>query len=1348
MSTRAGEVDVEVVVHDPAATVADLAAALPGNALRTADGLVVDGRPRSGSAGLAEIALRPGGAVGAVATPDRPTEPDPVVELLVIGGLAAGERHPLPAGTASVGRDPGCDLVLRARTASRRHLTVAVTPTGTVRVVDEGSASGTWVDGGRVEDADLGPADGVIAAGAVLLRLRRPSRPVPAILGRAGSDGRLAFHRPPRPSLPPAAAPVTPPSSEPPPSGPPRFGWAAALVPLAGGLVLAWLVDPRLALFTLLGPAVLVGQWVEERRRHRRAGTASRRTEHEQLVAFARDLEAAGAAEAHRRRATHPDPATLGEEIEAWGAGLWASRTGDPDFALVLVGSAPAQRWEPATTRVGEGVAAGAVAESRLPPACPALLALGPGRHLGVAGPRDACLAVARWVVLQLAARHGPADLRLAVACAQGREADWAWAPFLPHTTAPGSPGRRLLAAGGEQADDVAGLVGQANAVHVVAVVDGQDEVGPSSAAMAGGGWSTLTIAPSRRALPSRCTSVLELDGPDGWGHLADGGQPEPLLVTGVSAATARRWARRLAGLADPEADDDDTSVPTSVRLLDLLDAGDLDETQVGRRWAASGPGLVVPIGCAAGGDGPETVHLDLMADGPHALVAGTTGAGKSELLRSVVAALAATYPPDRLALLLVDFKGGAAFAEASGLPHVVGVVTDLGPDEAARALRSLEAELRRRERVLADLGLRDLAAHPGHAGGPVPAGVEPLPRVVVVIDELAALVAELPSFLDDLVQLAARGRSLGLHLVLGTQRPGGVVSASVRANCTLRCCLRVPDESDAIDVVGSVAPARIDRRRPGRAFLRRGAGDLVEVQVALVGGGRGPGGPPVSAVPATFGPEPAAPELPSSADESDLAALVEACGAAADRAGLCRPRALWLPPLPALVDGSTLPAVGDDVVLGLIDDPDHQRRLPLTWSPARGPLVAVGSGASPATALRAAAQALAARHDSAHLHVYGLDLAGQSLEPLEDLPHLGALIRPGDDERLRRLLQRLSDELAARQATATATADRPLILVLIDGVAGLRAALDDRAGLAAFEALGRVVADGAALGMLVAVAADRSASLPAAWSAAASRRLAFRCGDPFDLLSLGADRLDQSRWPEGRCLDLTSGLVAQVATGPWPSPISEGERPPPVRALPAEAELDPLLAAHPARAGGDGLELPLGVDGRDLGVAVVRLRPGQPFFVCGPPGSGRTTALATLRRAAEAAGCPVAEAGAGLAERLGGPPTAAPLVVVVDDADRVDDLDGALAQLATGRHATAHVLAALPADAGRAAFGHWTGELRRVGAGLVLRPRSDLDGDVLGIALLPTWPMSLARPGRGVLAVGGQAVPVQVAGS
>ena len=1367
LRTGHAEVDVEVVVHDPAATVADLAAALAPTAPGGAAHLEIAGRPHPGSTPLASCGLQPGaeialGRSGATPVPAAtPAGETPPAEVRVVGGLAAGGRHRLASGRSVLGRDPACEVVLGGRTTSRRHATVDVEADGTIRLADAGSTSATWVDGRRIDEPARLDPEASAALGSVVVQVGAPRRPEPAILGRPGPDGRRPLHRPPPPVPLPPAAPVTPPAVEPSRAEAPRFGWAAALVPLVGGLVLARLVDPRLALFTLLGPAVLVGQWIEERRRHRRARRSNRAAAVSGLACFAADLEVAGAAEARRRHTTAPDPAAVGGEVEVLGAALWTRRSGHPAFAVAAVGAAPRLRWDPATTRAAEGPAATRLADARLPHGCPALVPLSPGHHLGVAGPRDAALAVARWVLVQLAAHHGPSDLRLGVVCAPGREADWGWVAFLPHVTTTGSSGRRLLGVGPVETVDVAALAA-ADPSHVVLVVDTEGWSEPGAApARADTGASTLVIGSSRRALASRCTSVLELDGPDGWGQVAtaDAG-PQPLLATGITAATARRWALALAGVADPDVLDGQAPVPASVRLLDLLGLHDVTPAGVRRRWDdTSGGGFAIPIGCTGGPDGPEAVAIDLVTDGPHALVAGTTGAGKSELLRSLVAGLAASSPPDRLALLLVDYKGGAAFAEAARLPHVLGVVTDLGADDAARALRSLEAELRRREQVLSQLGLRDIAAHPDHRGGRPPPGTEPLPRIVVVVDELAALVTELPSFLDGLVQLAARGRSLGLHLVLGTQRPGGVVSAAVRANCALRCCLRVPDEADAVDVVGSVAPAHLDRTQPGRAFIRRGARDLVEVQVGLVGARRAAATPPVTVAPATFGPAPPEPVPPSGGTDSDLAGLVIACRAAAEEAGAAPPRPLWLPPLPARLAGATLVdgggGGGGDVVLGLVDDPDRQRRLPLAWRPTDGPLLAIGSGSSPATALRAAVRSLAARLGPGELHVYGFDLAAQALAPLADLPHTGAIVRTGEHERLHRLIGLLADELAARQAGAASTAGapppRPLVLVLVDGVAALRTALDGTGGVAALDALERVVADGAALGMAVAAAADRPASVPAAWSAAASRRLVFRCGDPLDLLAVGAGRVDQSRWPEGRCVELGSGLVAQVATERWPAAReagAEGAGPAPIGTLAARVPLADVLTSGRPAAGPAGLHLPIGRDGRDLGVAAARLRPGQPFVVCGRPGTGRSTTLAVLRGAAEAAGCVVVRAGPDLARQLatgagGGLP---PLVVVADDADRLDDPDGALAALAAGRHPSAHLLTAVPPDTLRSAFGHWTSELRRAGCGLVLRPRSDLDADVLGIPLLPRWPVPLTVPGRGVLVVEGEAIPVQVA--
>src|SRR5690606_31738287 len=207
---------------------------------------------------------------------------------------------------------------------------------------------------------------------------------------------------------------------------------------------------------------------------------------------------------------------------------------------------------------------------------------------------------------------------------------------------------------------------------------------------------------------------------------------------------------------------------------------------------------------------------------------AGTTGSGKSELLRTLVVSLALHHPPDRLTFLLVDYKGGAAFRGISELPHVVGLVTDLGPAEARRALVSLRAEVRRRERVVASAGVTDMVDVPGPDASPA---------LLVAVDEFATLAAELPDLRDGLLDVAQRGRSLGVHLLLATQRAGGVVTDAIRANLSLRLALRVADEEDSRDVIDGVDAAHLPAEHPGRAVLRLGPGRRSTLQVASTTG-------------------------------------------------------------------------------------------------------------------------------------------------------------------------------------------------------------------------------------------------------------------------------------------------------------------------------------------------------------------------------------------------------------------------------------------------------------------------------------------------------------------------------
>ncbi|WP_413316438.1 FtsK/SpoIIIE domain-containing protein [Agrococcus sp. 1P02AA] len=329
-------------------------------------------------------------------------------------------------------------------------------------------------------------------------------------------------------------------------------------------------------------------------------------------------------------------------------------------------------------------------------------------------------------------------------------------------------------------------------------------------------------------------------------------------------------------------------------------------------------------------------VELDLVRDGPHAVVGGTTGSGKSELLIAWVAAIAAGRSTAEVSFLLVDFKGGASFAPLLELAHCVGVMTDLDQAGALRAIESLRAELRRREQLLAAQGARSIEEARGVA------------RLVIVVDEFAAMLHELPDLHRLFVDLAARGRSLGVHLVLCTQRPAEAVRDSLLANCGIRISLRVTDEHDAVAVTGSTAPASIPLEARGRCVVRVSGGATRMVQAAiaspehlarLVAG--------AAAQPRAPRPwrEPLPDSLPLTAVGLEARPEVEPRSPAEVEPGAARAAHVDAAP-----DGG---ARGARVRLGLLDLPAQQRIAPVVWRPARdGPLLAVGGAVSGRTSL------------------------------------------------------------------------------------------------------------------------------------------------------------------------------------------------------------------------------------------------------------------------------------------------------------------------------------------------------------------------------------------------------------
>ncbi|WP_460979982.1 FtsK/SpoIIIE domain-containing protein, partial [Pseudactinotalea suaedae] len=839
-----------------------------------------------------------------------------------------------------------------------------------------------------------------------------------------------------------------------------------------------------------------------------------------------------------------------------------------------------------------------------------------PGQGLALVGAPEACRSMARWVVCQAVHRARPEDLALVV------PPGWDWAQDLPH----------------------AGTVPATASLRVVEATEGRGATTTPASDAVG-----IVLASSLAEVPSWCTTVIEV---------------EPEHDRQVSVA----WAHEVAS-AVSRASAAAGGLPASVPLAELV--GEPTAAEVVARWRRPATGLTVPLG--RGAEGP--LWLDLAEAGPHALVAGTTGSGKSELLTTWVLGLALGYAPCELHVLLVDYKGGATFGALAALPHVVDVLTDLDTGTTARALASLRAELVRRERVLAEAGARSLAE----------LSEGRLPRLLVIVDEFRTLADSHPEHLDALVRLAAQGRSLGVHLVLATQRPGGAVTADMRANISVRLCLRVLEPTDCHDVLGDDSAARLPAI-PGRAVIRTDVTTTLQV-----------------AWPGTL--------------DDGVARLVStlAAASAAARAidpDLVRVTPPWAPALPSSVRTSELPEVREDALpLLLVDRPEEQRTSSAHVEIGDTLLVSGPSRSGRTTAARTIAVEAMRRGIVTHV------VAPDRLLP-DDAPARGTACAPEDARRVHLLLRALEQPRRVRE------------LLVVDDVDAMCRALDaalpfGSGGEAMLELLRSAHRRG--LGIVL-----TSAPPAARWAAATRRHLvlaprdvgdALVAGVPRDLVDLGA--------PPGRgvLLDGGSALVGQVAEavphGPWQPPTQVPLR---IEPLPTVVALDPDLGTDSG-----GVRLLLGLGGEDAGPVTATLREGGTFLVLGGSRTGRTTTLRMLAARLRAAGRTVWTEPAAVGTHPRG-------VLVVDDVDRRSP--AAAAAAAEAAAGVALLAAARPEPLG-AAYHELARRLRDPDAVLVLgQPAGTTPWTGADIRPFVDPEQHL---GRGVLVSEGLATAVQV---
>ncbi|WP_235984931.1 ATPase, T2SS/T4P/T4SS family [Actinomyces trachealis] len=744
-----------------------------------------------------------------------------------------------------------------------------------------------------------------------------PVPPADAVVVSGSQASTLDFNRPPRLARPQRHAKFTLPREPQRPRKQP-FSLIMLLGPLVMGTSMYMLTGRLLTLmFTFLSPIMMIANRFASR-------SSSHKQYRNEVVKYdetKRLVEAAAfksLLEEHQlRRADHPDPAEVMLRATGPRAALWERRPYDRDWLQLRVGTAD-QRSE-----IELGLPDRATYEEPLRWTAPDVPVTLPLRHLGVAGVCGAKRHVtASWLACQCAVLHSPAEVELMVLIDPEQSEDaarnWEWACWLPHLRMPEGPGSRLRAALDEDtvARQVNGLVQLIEerteaktppSNGMVVVLDGARALrrvpGMIQALRQGGkvGVTFICLDDDREALPEECRAVVDAAEPWASVSITDAEKIEQVTLDLPEPLWFERIGRSLAPYRDAAAKGAEGTIPHSSRFLDIVNMPEPSAAEVLRRWQ----GGTATTKAVIGEDGEGLFAVDVRADGPHALVAGTTGSGKSELLQTLIASLCAGNTPEAMTFVLVDYKGGAAFKDCARLPHTVGMVTDLDGHLTSRALESLGAELRRREHMLAAADAKDIEDYTAA----LQPGDEPMPRLMLIIDEFAALVAELPEFVTGLVDIARRGRSLGVHLVLATQRPAGVVSAEIKSNTNLRIALRVTDENDSQDVVESNASAHIPPSIPGRAHARLGHGRLLQFQASRVGG-RPRGavriqGPRVERF-SLAGLSRPAPQGPSVEEDvsipTDLASLVDAMLEARASTGLPEPHRPWLEPLPTLV--------------------------------------------------------------------------------------------------------------------------------------------------------------------------------------------------------------------------------------------------------------------------------------------------------------------------------------------------------------------------------------------------------------------------------------------------------------
>lgn len=685
---------------------------------------------------------------------------------------------------------------------------------------------------------------------------------------------------------------------------------------------------------------------------------------------------------------------------------------------------------------------------------------------MGVVGSQEERRAFAQGLILQLAALHSYDEVKLVFLTAREEGDPWRFARWLPHVWSEDGMVRYVA----DEETEAKGLSASLERVlterieniektrdggklpHYVMVVDGIEFAertaiyGLALSAPVGASFSCLVLAPQLRDLPKECSTVVELNGAQAalYDKNDISGQRQEFQCESAAGMDLEQTVNVLGNLR-MDTQTEQFSLPDMLTFLELYGVGKVEHLNALTRWKDNNPvnTLEVPVGV---GNGGEKFYLDLHEKfhGPHGLVAGMTGSGKSEFIITFILSLAVNFHPDEVSFILIDYKGGGlagAFEDPEKgirLPHLAGTITNLDGTAVKRSLISIQSELRRRQAIFNEArrvsgeGTIDIYKYQKmYRGGLV---TEPVPHLFIISDEFAELKSQQPEFMDQLISAARIGRSLGVHLILATQKPSGVVDDQIWSNSRFRVCLKVQERADSMDMIKR--PDAAELAETGRFYLQVGFNELFALgQSAWCGAPYSPadqlekkrdesvavlddlGRVLAEAKPRTV--------RSSGTGQSQIVSVVQYLSGLAEGEHVSA-RQLWLPAIPAFI------TLGDlrkkyqwktdplelEAIVGEYDDPFNQTQglMTIPFSKEGNTLVYASAGGGKATLLNTVLYGLLTDYDASRLNLYLIDLGEETLRSFEEAPQVGGVLYSNEGEKIVNLFKMLQEEVAYRK--------------------------------------------------------------------------------------------------------------------------------------------------------------------------------------------------------------------------------------------------------------------------------------------------------------------------------------------